>query len=323
MHVLFVCSGNKKKGIGSIIENQGDSFKKSGLKIQYFTIYGKGTFGYFRHVFYLKKKLENGKYDIVHAHYGLCGIISLLAKSKEKVIISFMGDHLLGEKNKAGRKTIFGILLVMLNRFFIRKFDHIIVKSNELFRTISVVKNITIIPNGVDLQKFTMHSHEHARKKIKFNLTKYLVLFIADIHRPEKNYSLAVNAIDILKNADICLKAVDNISNEDLLYYYNAASAIVLTSFHEGSPNVIKEAMACGCPVVSTDVGDVKWLFGETPGHFITSFDTVDVAEKIKLAIEFREKHGYTNGRKRLLELELDSESVANKIITLYKRILN
>src|SRR4030042_4531165 len=105
-----------------------------------------------------------------------------------------------------------------------------------------------------------------------------------------------------------------------IIHYLNAADVLLLTSFHEGSPNVIKEAMACNCPVVSTDVGDVRWVVGNTSGYYISSFDPGELAEKIKLAIVFREKHRQTNGRDRISELGLDSETVAKKIIDVYKK---
>ena len=94
---------------------------------------------------------------------------------------------------------------------------------------------------------------------------------------------------------------------------------MVLTSFHEGSPNVIKEAMACNCPIVATNVGDVEFIIGDTKGCYISDFDANDVAEKIKLALEFGKK---TEGRNRIIEFGLDSRSVARKIIRVYKQVL-
>ena len=94
---------------------------------------------------------------------------------------------------------------------------------------------------------------------------------------------------------------------------------VILTSLWEGSPNVIKEAMACNCPIVSTNVGDVRWVIGDTEGCYITSFDPEDVAEKIKLALEFGKR---TNGRDRIIELGLDSETIAKRLIDIYSKVL-
>ena len=103
----------------------------------------------------------------------------------------------------------------------------------------------------------------------------------------------------------------------------NASDCVLLTSFSEGSPQFIKEAMACNCPIVTTNIGDVNWVLGNTDGCYLTSFKPEDVAEKIILAIEFRETHGHTRGRERIIELGLDSETIAGKIISVYNEVLN
>jgi teichuronic acid biosynthesis glycosyltransferase TuaC len=93
---------------------------------------------------------------------------------------------------------------------------------------------------------------------------------------------------------------------------------VLLTSLWEGSPNVIKEAMACNTPIVSTDVGDVKEIIGKTEGCFITSFDPEDVSDKIKKALEFGKR---TTGREDIKHLE--SGVVAKRIIAIYKNVLD
>jgi len=112
------------------------------------------------------------------------------------------------------------------------------------------------------------------------------------------------------------------VDQKDLVEYYNVADILVMPSYKEGSPNIIKEAMACNCPIVSTDVGDVKEVIGDTKGCYVTSFDPDDVAEKIKLTLEFAEKEGRTRGRERIIKLGLDLDSVAEKIIELYKGMI-
>ncbi len=97
----------------------------------------------------------------------------------------------------------------------------------------------------------------------------------------------------------------------------NASNLLLLTSFSEGSPQIIKEAMACNCPIVATDVGDIKEVIGNTEGCYITSFNPDDVAAKIKLALDFNKR---TNGREKIKPF--DNELIAKKIYKIYTRII-
>jgi len=105
---------------------------------------------------------------------------------------------------------------------------------------------------------------------------------------------------------------------EEVNLFYNAADVLLLTSFHEGSPNVIKEAMACNCPIVSTDVGDVRDIIENTEGCYITTFQPEDIADKIKRALEYGQR---TKGRENIKHLDINT--VAQRIIKVYKTVLN
>jgi len=80
--------------------------------------------------------------------------------------------------------------------------------------------------------------------------------------------------------------------------------------------------MACNPPIVSTNVGDVAWILGKTNGCYISSFDELDFARKIKLAIQFSATNGRTLGRQRLMEIGLGSDCIAKKIIKIYYGLL-
>lgn len=117
------------------------------------------------------------------------------------------------------------------------------------------------------------------------------------------------------------LKVHYGISQQDVPDILNKADVVLLTSKWEGSPNVVKEAMACNCPVVATNVGDVAWLFGDEPGYFLTGFDPVVVAEKIRMALAFADKEGKIRGRARIRKLGLDSETVARRVVDVYETV--
>ena len=98
----------------------------------------------------------------------------------------------------------------------------------------------------------------------------------------------------------------------------NACDALVLTSEAEGSPNVVKEAMACNIPVVATDVGDVREIISHTDGCYLCKMEPPDIARKLQSALSFGER---TNGREAVAHLELDA--VSRRIIDVYEQTLS
>ena len=92
-----------------------------------------------------------------------------------------------------------------------------------------------------------------------------------------------------------------------------AIDLALMTSFTEGSPQFIKEALACNCPVVSTDVGDVKILLNPIDGSFICSYLPEDVAKKIKIALE---NNNPVLSRTKIKHL--DNQLIAQQIIKVY-----
>jgi glycosyltransferase involved in cell wall biosynthesis len=327
LKVLFVCSGNSKFGISPFVRSQGYSLNKKYCHIEYFEIKEPGIKGYLKNVFLLRKFLSINKYDVIHAHYGLSGLVALFAKKNEKIVVSFMGDDLIGTvKRSNGRHTIMGKIFISLNKYLCKYiYDFVIVKSKQMYLILDDVSNGIIIPNGVDLNIFYPINKFEARKKLKISCREIFALFVGNPSRKEKNFSLAISSIKAFnsqKNYKIKIRTVFNMSQERLNYYYNAADFLFLTSFHEGSPNVIKEAMSCNCPIVSTNVGDVKWVIGETIGCFISSFSPVDVAKKIELVLDFAKNGRRTSGRAQIANLGLDLDSVAKKIHEVYKNVI-
>jgi hypothetical protein len=170
----------------------------------------------------------------------------------------------------------------------------------------------------VDFERFYPVDKEEVRKKLGMNQEERTILFVGDPGRPEKNVKLARDAVALLRDDSCKLCVISGISHESLNWYYNAANVFLLTSFHEGSPNVIKEAMACNCPIVSTDVGDAREVIGNTKGCYITSFDPGDAAEKLKLALAFGQR---TNGRDNIRHLEI--AIIAEKLMEIYQNLVS
>lgn len=306
MRVLFVSSGNSADGISPIIKNQGLSLQKQGIELDYFTIEGKGIIGYLSAIPNLRRRIRSYDYDLIHAHYSLSAYIASFSFPK-KLVVSLMGSDV---QNKMSNKLIIKIF----NKFF---WDELIVKSVRMYDFLDI-KRASIIPNGVDFDKFNQIKKEIAIKKTGWSFLKKHVLFAAHPKRIEKNFELAKVAMNKLHNPNIELHVLENVPNENMNYYYNSADVVLLTSRREGSPNVIKEAMACGIPIVSTDVGDVKQVIGNTNGCYVAKMDSDDISSKIKLALNFNKK---TTGKEDIKQL--DSNTIAIRIINIYKSILN
>lgn len=309
MRALFVSSGNSINGISPIVRRQGDSLSKEGPEVFFFTIKGKGFKGYLYNLRRLKNYLKEIKPDIIHAHYSMSAFLATLAGCKP-LIVSLMGSDV---KASILLKT----LVKLLSKFY---WCHTIVKSEEMRNSIGL-DNVTVIPNGVDVGVYIPMDKSTCQQKLGWSNNKMHILFGSNPSRPEKNFALASKAFDSLINENIEIHTLIDVSPNDMPVWINASDTLIITSLWEGSPNVIKEAMACNCPVVATDVGDVRWLFGNTPGYYIADFTPDDVALKITEALAFVEKNGRTKGRERLMELGLDSESVAKKIIELYHEV--
>ena len=321
MKVIFLSSRSNQNGPKPVIMNQGGSIEALGVPIDYFPVLSNGPGGYIKTIRPLRKHIRKTRPDIIHAHYGLCGIIALLARRKQKLVVSFMGDDIVGSNRKDGsvsrRSRLFGRLNTFLSRNY---YDFSIVKSKEMLARGTFNANVELIPNGVDLDIMHPGDRREARSRLNLDPERKIIVFMADPGRAEKNYSLARQAVERLDDGDVDLQAVYNKPFSELVHYYNAADLLLVTSFHEGSPNIIKEAMACNCPVVSTPVGDVEWVFGNTEGCYLASYDPDDVAAKIRQALAFGSR---TRGRERIMELGLNSVSVAERIKGIYTQLLN
>lgn len=308
MKILFVSSGNSRWNVIPFIKSQGESLISAGQEVNYFTIQGKGIKGYLKNTKKLRDYLKNHEVDIIHAHFGKTGLVCVLTFPKIPIVLSVMGKDAYGDFNSNGKRittSYLGIFITQIAMLFVKR---IIVKSKNIYKLVVLKKKTHIIPNGVDFQKFKPNS---------FNKDYKNVLYLANNNDTRKNYKLLKNAIDLIDDIEIKLINPYPIEPSEFPKYLNNSSVFVLTSYNEGSPNVIKEAMACNIPVVSTDVGDVKEVIGKTNGCYITTFEPEDVAKKVKLALEFGKR---TNGRENIKHLE--SSIIAKKIIDLYKEVL-
>ncbi|MBI1782763.1 MAG: glycosyltransferase family 4 protein [Sphingobacteriales bacterium] len=322
MKVLFVCSGNSPYfPISPFTKAQGESLVEKGIEVDYFPIKGKGISSYLKHIFMLRKLLRQKKYDVIHAHYTLSGWVAVLARFKTPVILSLMGDDAQGAfkgKNKIAFKSRFFIWMTYCIQPFVKA---IISKSAGIEKTVYRKKISHIVPNGVKMDKF-INCKNGFRDELGLSKDKKYILFLGSSTDLNKNFILAKEAVKILNDNDVNLINIYKESSETVAKYLNSADVFVLCSFAEGSANVVKEAMACNCPMVVTNAGDAAWVIGDEPGCYVSEHAPEKFAADLSKALNFGMKNGRTKGRERIFKMGLDAGSIANKLIDIYTEIL-
>ena len=307
LKVLFVCSRKTDSFISPFVQSQAESLEKEGLKVSFFLIEKKGLIGYLQASIRLRVFLKKSKFDIVHAHYSLSGFVASLAGAK-KIVVSLMGSDVI-------KKNAWSRFIPLFNSFF--RWKKVIVKSREMDNKVNL-KNSVVIPNGVDFDRFYPIDKNEARLKLNLEINQEIVLFNGHKNNFIKNYELAEKVIKSL-NRKITLIELKSIPHEMLYLYFNACDLLLSTSKWEGSPNIIKEAMACNTPIVATKVGDIPFLFGENSGNFFCGFNVENLSEKVNYLLRNIDLRHQNKGRIRLIELKLESHQIANQIIEIYK----
>lgn len=309
MKVLVIWS-SKTGRVVPFVKEQIDSLNKLGVNCILLIIKGGGIIGYFKSYFKILIEVFKQKPDIIHAHFGLVGFICGFLPFRP-VITTFHGSDIMNVKTRRISKVA-----AFLSSASIFVSDTLKQKAKK--------KKGHVIPCGVDIDFFKPLDKIESRDKMKLNRDNPLILFGSNKTRPEKNYELAEKSFLLFKNKypNAELICLNGFNRNEVSLLLNAVDVALLTSKWEGSPQFVKEALATLTPIVATNVGDIEWLFGNEPGHFLADFTPEDIANKIELALDFVEKNKRTNGRRRIINLGLDSETVAKQIIEIYKSVL-
>lgn len=305
MKVLIVANFNMGHFSPFVVE-QVNSIRKLGVEFEYFGVVGKGPLGYLRNLPALKRMIKEFRPDIVHAHYGLSGLFATLQK-KIPAIVTYHGSDI----HKGG-------LILFLSRIAMYKAVWNIIVSNPLCKIANIKRNVSVIPCGADEKMFVPMNKEVVRAKLGWGKSEKVVAFAGAFDREVKNPQLAKDAIHVISDARIL--ELKGYSRKEVNFIFNAVDCLLMTSHNEGSPQVIKEAMLCGTPIVSVDVGDVKDVCGLTEGTYICKATPQDIAASLNKAFTFGKR---TDGRKRIIQLGLTNELVAKKILAIYTNILD
>ena len=271
----------------------------------------------------LQNRVRQFQPGLLHVMYGgvLAERVTSLVKDRP-VIISFCGSDLLGEPLSGPLRRLISEYGILSSHIAARRASGIITKSRNLKEALPVSverSKIRVIPNGLDLERFRPLDQKDCKKKLGWSLDKFHVLFPANAGDPLKRPYLAQEAIEVasrsMLNAE--MHQLRGVPHSEVPIWLNASDVVLLTSLQEGSPNIIKEALACDVPVVSVDVGDVRERIDGIDGCHIALSDPFDLGEKLCLV---RSRGGRIAGRERVQHLSL--ERIALKLSRFYHEIV-
>jgi teichuronic acid biosynthesis glycosyltransferase TuaC len=324
LHVTNMYPYAEKPWYGIFIHDQIKSLDNYVKNDVYFINGIQSKWNYFKAIKDLRNKIS--EYDIIHCHHGWTGIILNLVKrnSEKHVCVSLVGGDLLEEK------VLYKKLLAKILWRILPNFDFVIVKSSQMLKLCSDrTQNIECIPNGVNMDLFKPINKEKCKNELKLDVNKKYFLFTAaanDKNRKEKRYDIIDEAKKLLINQgydNFDILFLSNVSHKDVPLYINACEAVLMSSDYEGSPNIIKEALACNVPVISTDVGNVKEMIEGLRNCYIISQDSQEFAKTMQIFLDNKNDNVFPDGRNRLISLGLDQNSVAKKIYKIYQRVYN
>ena len=253
--------------------------------------------------------------DIIHVHYGASQALATVLFAPKPVIISFCGSDLLGNYDASGRKTWSGRLSMVLSQMAVLGCRNSIGKTAELKEALWfswLRRHCRVIPNGVDLTQFRPLSQAEARASLVWRHDDPVVLFVDRWKDWVKDPDLARAAYERARTAVPTAQwvVVHNEPSERMQLFYNAADALLLTSRHEGSNNAVKEALACGLPVVATSCGDIPERLHGVRACFSCERDPEELGHRLAHVLRLRER---TNGHEHAQELALDRVAVRIK----------
>ena len=259
--------------------------------------------------------------DLIHAHFGYCGLLARL-QFRKPIVVSFMGSDLLGSPvNSGGSLSASSKMMVKVHRLLAPRVNQIIVKSRQMADVVHPTA-CHVIPNGVDINVFRPADKEATRRELGWDLKKHHVLFPGNPDDPRKGFQLASQAVQVTKNhlgRDVETVTLRGVPPNDVAKIMSACDAMWMTSILEGSPNVVKEAMACDLPVIGVDVGDVIELLTGVDGSHICQRDARELGSRMATAITSKATRG---GRKAIIERSLDMESIAHRIVDVFRLAL-
>jgi teichuronic acid biosynthesis glycosyltransferase TuaC len=318
MKILFITNGYptpNSPNLCPFIQSQVNDLRALDLTVDVISVSQFKKLRYFKTFFASFSSIR--LYDVVHLHHGLILLLCFpfyFIYPRKKFVISFL-NNIEFEYEELKSKHLQSIL-IYFTKFVIRITNFTIIEKNKRF--VRKFKHYYVLPNGVDLEFYKYQSRAEARFKLGLLDDAFIFLFVSskNLNRYQKRIDRFQELISSnSKILPLYMTGVDKVSTLD---YYAAANFLVVTSELEGSPNAVKESIACGTSVLSLDVGDVRdILLGEDNSRVFNSFD--NMKNFVKSIDPTRYKTEFFDGHEILIKNGYNSIDIAIKLLNIYK----
>lgn len=304
MRILVVVSGNHSQ-VAAFVTEQVAALRQAGCEVKLFCVTGRGLLGYLRNLKSIKIAIKSFSPDILHAHYGLCGLLCTLQRNVP-VIVTYHGSDI--NNPSMLRFSRLAMLRSAHNIFVSKKLQQKAIKSFSLFTS-------SVLPCGIDTTIFHPMNREKACLWMKLDSAQHYILFAGAFDNEIKDPQLAKEACALLPGVE--LLELKGYNRNEVVALMNVADCLLMTSHSEGSPQVIKEALACGCPVVSVDVGDVAEQIEGTNCGMIVERTPEAIANALSMQLE-RPHRPYCKEKTD----QFDNKRIAATIVEIYKTVI-
>jgi teichuronic acid biosynthesis glycosyltransferase TuaC len=321
IRVLMITSDwlwNSWGGPAVFIARQADFLRREGVDVDLFPFKGaRDPRNYLAAWKEVRQRLKQGGHDLVHAQFGQSGITAL--PKQVPLVVTYRGDDLEGIIGETGRYVPAGWLLRSVSRYVARQADAAIVVSEHMKRYLPRRVQAHVMPSGIDLELFRPEPRDAVRRRLGLPLDAKLVLFVGNPGLARKRYGLAQAAVDLVNHSVPARLLVGwEMPHRQIVELMNACDALVLTSMQEGSPNSVKEALACNLPVVSVPVGDVAARLQGVAGCELCPDDRPETIAAGLLRVLRRGSR--VEGRSAVQHL--DERLLAQRLIEIYRSVL-